>query len=114
MTTWADLRALMMANKHDHALKAVGNVRFLMLEGQLARAVAARQDAERRFHEYVCSENDELNRVRAENRRLRTENEAMTRALMLVAPENRPAEPVVRRQRGKLRTLSPAAQPPSS
>lgn len=140
MTTWADLRAMMMANKHEHALRAVGNVRFLMLEGQLARAVAARKDAERRFHEYVCSENDELNRLRAENRRLQTENAALTRVLLSDRPANRPGEPVggkvlsvpsprtpgskcppaaspgrlnsvANRPQGKLKTLSPAAQP---
>lgn len=84
--TYAELRSALMANKHAHALEGVGKVRFLMLEGQLSRAVEARKQAERTLHEHVCTENDELNRARAENRRLQRELDAMTRALSLAAP----------------------------
>jgi hypothetical protein len=84
--TYAELRSALMANKHQHALEGVARVRFRMLEGQLARAVAARREAERKLHEHVCTENDELNRARAENRRLLGEVAVLRKAVLLAAP----------------------------
>lgn len=84
--TYAELRSALMANEHQHALEGVAKVRFLMLEGQLTRAVEARRTAERKLHEHVCTENDELNRAKAENRRLQRELDVMARTLSLAAP----------------------------
>jgi hypothetical protein len=84
--TYQQLRALLVQNKHEHALEGVGRVRFKMLEGQLARAAEARREAERRLHEHVCSENDQLNRLKAENRRLLGEVAILRKAVLLAAP----------------------------
>ena len=83
---YQEIRALLLANKHDHALQAVSRIRFRMLESQLARAVEARRTAERKLHEHVCDEHDELNRARAENRRLQRELGVLRQALSLAAP----------------------------
>lgn len=80
--TYPELRALLVQNKHEHALEGVGRVRFRMLEGQLARAVEARREAERKLHEHVCNENDELNRAKAENRRLSGEVAVLRKAVL--------------------------------
>lgn len=84
--TYAELRAAIDANEHQHALDGVALVRYRMLEGQLARAVEARKAAERELFEFVCNENDEMNRLRAENRRLMGELDLLRRALSSAAP----------------------------
>jgi hypothetical protein len=80
--TLQELKSLLLQNKHDHAVEAVGRIRYRMLEGQLARAVEARRQAERKLHEHVCSENDELNRAKAENRRLMSEVAVLRKAIL--------------------------------
>jgi hypothetical protein len=84
--TLPELKVLLLQNKHEHALEGVAKVRFRMLEGQLARAVEARKAAERKLHEHVCSENDELNRAKAENRRLSAEVHLLRKAVLLASP----------------------------
>lgn len=83
---YQQLRATLEANEHQHALRAVSHIRYRMIEGQLARAVEGRRAAERKLHEHVCDENDELNRLRAENRRLMGELGLLRKALSSVAP----------------------------
>lgn len=80
--TYPEMKALLLQNKHRHALEGVGSVRFMMLESQLARARQERKEAERKLHEYICSENDELNRLKAENRRLMSEVAVLRKAIL--------------------------------
>lgn len=91
--TYQELKAALLANKHEHALHAVSRIRYRMLEGQLARAVEGRKAAERKLHEHVCDENDEINRLRAENRRLMGELDLLRRALSSETPTAPTAEP---------------------
>lgn len=84
--TYAQLVAALEANEHEHALQAVSRIRYRILEGQLARAVEARRAAERRLHEHICDENDEMNRLRAENRRLLGELDLLRRTLSSETP----------------------------
>jgi hypothetical protein len=93
--TYHELRAALLANQHHHALDGVGKVRFLMLEGQLTRAVEARRTAERKLHEHICTENDLLNHARAENQRLRRDLDLLRQALSSAASGTVPvAQPV--------------------
>lgn len=101
--TYADIRAALEANEHRHALNAVSSIRYRMLESRLVRAVDARKEAERKLFDHVCTENDELNRLRAENRRLHVENAALNRALLLQMPAERPAVVPPERPRPKPR-----------
>jgi hypothetical protein len=80
--TYQELRALLVQNKHDHAVEAVSRIRYRILEARLARAIEGRLTAERKLHEHVCSENDELNRLKAENRRLQGEVAVLRKAIL--------------------------------
>lgn len=84
--TFPELRALLLQNKHDHAVEAVGRIRYRILEARLARAIEGRLSAERKLHEHVLDEHDELNRLKAENRRLLGEVDVLRKAVLLAGP----------------------------
>jgi multidrug efflux pump subunit AcrA (membrane-fusion protein) len=104
--TYAELRSLLEANEHEHALGALERIRFRVLEGRLAQAEATAERERRLRYEHTLTENDDLTRLRAENLRLRSENEALRRAVLAAAPAEHQAEP---RRHATKPLLSPEA-----
>lgn len=91
--TYAELRARLDANEHEHALHALERIRYRMLESRLARAEATAERERRLRYESTLDENDELTRLRAEVTRLRSEVELLRRAALSAAPVERQPEP---------------------
>lgn len=91
--TYAELRASLDAQEHEHALHALERIRYRTLEARLARAEATAEQERRLRYEHTLTELDELTRLRAEIVRLRAENDLLRRGAVSQAPAGRPAQP---------------------
>lgn len=102
--TYAELRARLDAQEHEHALHALERIRYRTLEARLARAEATAEQERRLRYEHTLTENDQLTRLRAELVRLRAENEFIRlAALARIPPEPPPAAPALPTLRPKAR-----------
>lgn len=108
--TYAELRASLDAQEHEHALLALERIRYRTLEARLARAEAIAEQERRLRYEHTLTENDELTRLRAEVVRLRAEKDLLRRTALAQAPAAapRPAPIPKRREQHGMR-LSEAA-----